>query len=121
MKKCVNKATRKTQCINFHAYLLDTMQRYTFNGENVSNNKDVMNEILRIWENHKEKLYDVEIFTALQLLLQAPAESLVLEDRRFSLIESSAYGNINITAEIIPVFDAKISPRCQAMIARIEE
>lgn len=113
LTKCVRKATRKSQCKNFETYLQDTIERYYFNGNSISNdgdNKKFMETIMKLWESHEDKMNDVEIYTGLQLLLQAPAESLVLYDRYCWLIEN------NYSSEIVAVLSNVISPRCYATV-----
>ncbi|KAK0175179.1 hypothetical protein PV327_008952 [Microctonus hyperodae] len=114
LKKTVKKATRKSQCVNFDTYLTDTLQRYIFNDENASKNEELIDKLRKKWDENKDKLDDIEIFTALQVLLQAPAESLVLEDRHDKTKKK-------INAVIVPIFDPTISPRCQAIVARVED
>lgn len=125
MKKTVKKATRKSQCVNFETYLTDTLQRYTFNDKNASNDEELIDKLRKKWDENKEKFGDIEIFTALQVLLQGPAESLVLEDRRSllneSLINKDDRTKKKINAVIVPIFDPAISPRCQAIVAQVED
>ncbi|XP_034946161.1 protein RRNAD1-like [Chelonus insularis] len=111
LTKCVQKATRKTQCSSFHQYLLDTLNRYKFNNIKVFDNEQLKEKLLRLWELHKDKMEDVEIYTALQCLLQMSAESLVLYDRCCWLLEN------NYSTEIVTILNNKISPRCYAIIS----
>ncbi|CAD6217346.1 GSCOCG00004796001-RA-CDS [Cotesia congregata] len=111
LTKCVRKATRKSQCKNFETYLQDTLERYYFNGNKMSDDEEFKSNIKNLWKFNESKLSIVEIYTGLQLLLQAPAESLVLYDRYYWLIEQ------NYSAEIIAVLSNIISPRCYATVA----
>ncbi|PBC25399.1 hypothetical protein APICC_09447 [Apis cerana cerana] len=90
LKKCTQKGTRKSQCLNFETYIKDALTRYilqpqekeTFKKQDVEFNLDTHKKnIIELWKNHCDKFKIVEIYTGLQLMLQAPAESLVLQDR----------------------------------------
>ena len=69
------------------------------------------NEIINLWNIHLEKQETVELYTALQLLLQQVAESFVLFDRMYFLQEH--HHEVNI----IPVMSRSLSPRNCAMVS----
>lgn len=67
--------------------------------------------MINLWENHCDKLKVVEIYTGLQMMLQAPAESLVLQDRLCWMNEQG------LKARIIPVMHRRLSPRAYAIVS----
>ena len=69
-------------------------------------------EIINLWESNKDKQRSIELYTALQLLLQHIAESLILLDRLCFLQEE------NCEANILPIMNRSLSPRCYAMISK---
>ena len=68
--------------------------------------------ITELWGSHSDKLNTVEIYSGLQLLLQAPAESLVLQDRLCWMQEQG------LEAKIVPVMNRQLSPRSCAVVSR---
>ncbi|XP_015602097.1 methyltransferase-like protein 25 [Cephus cinctus] len=122
LKKNVRKATRKSQCLNFSTYLKDSLKRYTFERIVEESDKsiscmititeDLQKDIMSLWEKYEHKLKAVEVYTGLQLLLQSPAESLILMDRVCWLKEHG------FPTEILPVMSEKLSPRSQAIVSR---
>ncbi|XP_043279557.1 methyltransferase-like protein 25 isoform X2 [Venturia canescens] len=115
LKKRTRKATRNSQCIDFETYLQDAMLRYEFkcNDENsLTDTAEIRESILSEWKKVLAKLDDIEIYTGLQLMLQSPAESLILRDRRCWLVEMS------YDTEIIPVTSRSLSPRSHAIVSR---
>lgn len=68
--------------------------------------------IIELWENHCDKLKIVETYTGLQLMLQASAESFVLQDRLCWMEEQG------LEAKIIPVMNKYLSPRAYAIVSQ---
>lgn len=67
--------------------------------------------IIELWKNHCDKFKIVEIYTGLQLMLKAPAESLVLQDRLCWMEEQG------LEAKIVPVMNKYLSPRAYAIVS----
>ena len=116
MKKNVRKATRKSQCIDFESYLEDCTKRYSFVNTTDSDklvpwSDEIKDAIKTLWNTQKDKYENIEIYTALQSLLQNAAESLVLMDRLFYLKEQ------RLEAFIIPTMNRSLSPRCYAIVS----
>lgn len=72
----------------------------------------IKNDIIELWKHHCQRSKEVEIYTGLQLILQAPAESIVLQDRLCWLQEQG------LEATIFPVMNKILSPRSNAIIAQ---
>ncbi|KAL3081543.1 hypothetical protein niasHT_037265 [Heterodera trifolii] len=70
----------------------------------------------QIMDTYSPAVRFIEPFTALQFALQCPLESLVLLDRLLFLRENGIGG-----AELVRLFDPAISPRCVAIVARMDE
>lgn len=68
-------------------------------------------DITQLWEKQCKKLKTAEIYTGLQMMLQLPAESLVLQDRLCWLYEQG------LEAAIVPVTNKRLSPRSYAIIS----
>lgn len=66
---------------------------------------------MKVWEEQSKKLETVEIYSGLQMMLQLPAESLILQDRLLWLHEQ------DLEAIIVPVMNKCISPRSYAIIS----
>ncbi|XP_076297443.1 methyltransferase-like protein 25B isoform X1 [Lasioglossum baleicum] len=120
LKKRTQKATRKSQCTNFETYIRDSLNRYTLQPREETNEEqqDVRfsaelheKNMIELWEMHRDKLKMVEIYTALQLILQASAESLLLQDRLCWMREHG------LEATIIPVTNRQLSPRSYAIVS----
>ncbi|XP_043470719.1 uncharacterized protein LOC122503975 [Leptopilina heterotoma] len=93
-------------------YLKDSLKRYKF----IPNGKkdlpsNIEQEVTNLWTLNESKLECAEIYTGLQLLLQSPAESLILEDRIVWLREQG------FNAEIHPVMEKTLSPRSHAIVS----
>ncbi|XP_015189445.1 PREDICTED: methyltransferase-like protein 25 isoform X2 [Polistes dominula] len=121
LKKQVRKATRLSQCSSIENYVKDTLLRYTLepinetvprNEEKLNDHELIENEITELWKHHCQRLQQVEIYTGLQLILQASAESMVLQDRLCWLREQG------LNAIIIPVMNNILSPRSNAIVAQ---
>ncbi|XP_014605010.1 PREDICTED: protein RRNAD1-like [Polistes canadensis] len=121
LRKQVRKATRRSQCSSIENYVKDTLLRYTLEPINeiipqregkFNDHETIENEITELWKHHCQRLRQVEIYTGLQLILQAPAESMVLQDRLCWLREQG------LNATIIPVMNNILSPRSNAIIAQ---
>lgn len=69
-------------------------------------------DIARVWKRQNKRLKAVEIYTGLQMMLQLPAESLVLQDRLCWLHEQG------LEAVIVPVMNKRLSPRSHAIVSR---
>lgn len=67
--------------------------------------------ITRVWEKQNKRLRAIEIYTGLQMMLQLPAESLVLQDRLCWLHEQG------LEAVIVPVMNKRLSPRSHAIVS----
>lgn len=72
---------------------------------------DAEHEILSLWNTHDAKLRSIEAYTALQMILQNIAESLVLTDRCYYLEEQ------NCNATLLPIANRSLSPRCFALLS----
>ncbi|XP_058810079.1 methyltransferase-like protein 25B isoform X2 [Phymastichus coffea] len=119
IKKVIRKGTRKSHCLNFKDYLKLAMVCYEYektNDDNLSVIKflwthEVERNILSLWDRNYEKLYMIEPYTALQMVLQNVVESLVLIDRMHFLKEQ------NCNPVLFPVTDRSLSPRSFALIS----
>ncbi|XP_029175954.1 methyltransferase-like protein 25 [Nylanderia fulva] len=117
LKKKVRKGTRKSQCLNFQTYVNDSLLRYDIVPDtNVKFAGNVVHDelekgITQVWEEQSERLETVKIYSGLQMMLQLPAESLILQDRLFWLHEQ------NLEAVIVPVMNKCISPRSYAIVS----
>ncbi|XP_048265902.1 probable methyltransferase-like protein 25, partial [Bombus terrestris] len=121
LKKRKQKGTRKSQCCDFKAYVRDSLTRYilqpqekeALKEQDVQLNLDMHEKnIIELWGNHCDKLKIVEIYTGLQLMLQASAESFVLQDRLCWMEEQG------LEAKIIPVMNKYLSPRAYAIVSQ---
>ncbi|XP_076633206.1 methyltransferase-like protein 25B isoform X2 [Colletes latitarsis] len=80
--------------------------------ENIQSDLDIHEKnIIELWKNHYNKLKVVEIYTALQLMLQSAAESLILQDWLCWMHERG------LDATIIPVMNKQLSPRSYAIVS----
>lgn len=77
----------------------------------VSTRDELEKSITQTWEKHNGNLRSVEIYTALQMILQLPAESLILQDRLCWLHEQG------LEAVIVPVMNKCVSPRSYAIVS----
>lgn len=118
LKKKVRKGTRKSQCSNFQTYIKDSLLRYDLVPntnvkltDNVLVHDELEKEITQLWEEQSKRLEIVEIYSGLQMMLQLPAESLILQDRLSWLHEQ------DLQAVIIPVMNKCISPRSYAIVS----
>lgn len=120
LKKVCRKGTRKSQCESFENYLEDSSNRYvleklTNHGEEacvISWNDKIKDDMKILWLKYTDKLKAVELFTALQLLLQQAAESLILSDRMYFLKEN------NCEAYLASIMNRSLSPRSCALISK---
>ncbi|KOC65854.1 Uncharacterized protein C12orf26 [Habropoda laboriosa] len=121
LKKRNRKGTRKSQCLNFETYVRDSLHRYILQPskgdkveeQDVQSNLDMHEKnIMQLWKVHCNKLKIVEMYTGLQLMLQAPAESFILQDRLCWMAEQG------LEAKIIPVMNKRLSPRAYAIVSR---
>ncbi|KAF7379047.1 hypothetical protein HZH66_015281 [Vespula vulgaris] len=121
LKKRVRKATRRSQCSSIENYVKDTLLRYTLEPINevipqtegkINYHEIIQNDMIELWKHHCQRSKEVEIYTGLQLILQAPAESIVLQDRLCWLQEQG------LEATIFPVMNKILSPRSNAIIAQ---
>ncbi|XP_015110794.1 protein RRNAD1 [Diachasma alloeum] len=110
LTKTRRKSVRSSKCRNFEAYFQNFTRRYNFNGQQLD--KKYYEEINQLWEENTPKLKLSEVYTGLQLLLQAPAEYLVLNDRRCWL-EEQGFSE----TKILSVLDRKLSPRSHAIVS----
>lgn len=78
---------------------------------NVIVHNELEKDIMQVWEEQSKKLETVEIYSGLQMMLQLPAESLILQDRLSWLHEQ------NLEAVIVPVMNKCISPRSYAIVS----
>ncbi|XP_070529559.1 probable methyltransferase-like protein 25 [Cardiocondyla obscurior] len=116
LKKKVRKGTRKSQCSNFQTYVKDSLLRYDFvpnadETDRVVTREKMEKDLTQIWEEQSKSFKAVEIYTGLQMMLQLPAESLILQDRLCWLHEQ------NLETVIVPVMDKCISPRSYAIVS----
>ncbi|XP_014472505.1 PREDICTED: protein RRNAD1-like [Dinoponera quadriceps] len=119
LRKRVRKGTRKSQCMDFQTYVKDSLLRYDLAPRtDISVTGDVIardeleKDIVRVWEKQQKRMRAVEIYTGLQMILQLPAESLVLQDRLCWLHEQG------LEAVIVPVMNKRLSPRSHAIVSR---
>ncbi|KZC11559.1 PREDICTED: methyltransferase-like protein 25 [Dufourea novaeangliae] len=119
LTKRTQKGTRKSQCLNFETYIKDSLNRYILQPQEEKNIKEQgiqvnvdehEKNIIKLWKIYCDKLKVVELYTALQLILQASAESLVLQDRLCWMHEEG------FEATIIPVTNKQLSPRSHAIV-----
>jgi len=66
---------------------------------------------MQLWEKQSRRLKIVEIYTGLQMMLQLPAESLILQDRLCWFHQQ------DLKAIIVPVMNKCISPRSYAIVS----
>nr|XP_012220945.1 PREDICTED: methyltransferase-like protein 25 [Linepithema humile]XP_012220946.1 PREDICTED: methyltransferase-like protein 25 [Linepithema humile] len=120
LKKKVRKGTRKSQCSNFQTYIKDSLLRYDLMSNiapgakltgKISTRDELEKSITQTWEEQNGKLRSVEIYTGLQMMLQLPAESLILRDRLCWLHEQG------LQAVIVPVMNKCVSPRSYAIVS----
>ncbi|XP_011494904.1 PREDICTED: protein RRNAD1-like isoform X2 [Ceratosolen solmsi marchali] len=121
LRKLVRKGTMKSQCLDFENYLKNCTQRYVYEKKFYCNetfishampwNDEIKIDIISLWKNHAEKQKIVELYTALQSLLQQVIESLVLFDRLSFLKE------YNYETNILSIMDKSLSPRCFAIVS----
>ncbi|XP_032669325.1 protein RRNAD1-like [Odontomachus brunneus] len=118
LRKKVRKGTRKSQCMDFQTYVKDSLLRYDLAPRTdmdltgiLTAYDELENGITRVWENQNKRLRAVEIYTGLQMMLQLPAESLVLQDRLCWLHEQG------LEAVIVPVMNKRLSPRSHAIVS----
>ncbi|EFN77509.1 methyltransferase-like protein 25 [Harpegnathos saltator] len=118
LRKKVRKGTRKSQCMDFQTYVKDSLLRYDLMPKSdmdltgdVITRDELERDISRVWEKQNERLRAVEIYTGLQMMLQLPAESLVLQDRLCWLHEQG------LEAMIVPVMNKRLSPRSHAIVS----
>lgn len=119
----MSKGTRKkAQCNTFESYLNDCISRYKLEKVikekenefivNIPWSEEVKQEIILLWYSNNNLQNKLEMYTGLQLILQHPAESLVLTDRLNFLKEQS------YDSEIIHVMERSLSPRSYALVSR---
>ncbi|XP_011641098.1 protein RRNAD1-like [Pogonomyrmex barbatus] len=123
LNKKVRKGTRKSQCLNFQTYIKDSLLRYDLIPYNLAledyatltdrmiMQDELEKDITQMWEKQSKRLKDVEIYTGLQMMLQLPAESLILQDRLCWLHEHG------LEAIIVPVMNKCVSPRSYAIVS----
>ncbi|XP_011701899.1 PREDICTED: methyltransferase-like protein 25 [Wasmannia auropunctata] len=116
LNKKVRKGTRKSQCSNFQTYVKDSLLRYdlvpdTNKTDSVITRDEMEKGITRVWEEQSGRLEAVEIYTGLQMMLQLPAESLILQDRLCWLHEQG------LEAVTVPVMNKCVSPRSYAIVS----
>lgn len=102
--------------MNFQTYVKDSLLRYDFvpntdETDNIIARDEMEKGITRIWDEQNRNLKAVEIYTGLQMMLQLPAESLILQDRLCWLYEQG------LEAVIVPVMNKCISPRSYAIVS----
>ncbi|CAL7948465.1 unnamed protein product [Xylocopa violacea] len=122
LQKKTQKGTRKSQCLDFETYVNDSLNRYILQPQekgklqnDMQSNLDMHKKnIIELWRNHCHKLKIVEIYSGLQLMLQAPAESLILRDRLCWMKEQG------LKTKIIPVMSKHLSPRAYAIVSQKE-
>jgi len=66
---------------------------------------------MQLWEKQSRRLKIVEVYTGLQMMLQLPAESLILQDRLCWLRQQG------LKAIIVSVMNRRISPRSYAIVS----
>lgn len=118
LRKKVRKGTRKTQCLNFQTYIKDSLLRYDLLPKtdtkltgNVIPHDELERDIMQLWKEQNKRLRAIEIYTGLQMMLQLPAESLVLQDRLCWLHEQG------FEAVTMPIMNKCLSPRSYAIIS----
>lgn len=79
--------------------------------DNVITREEMEKGITQVWEEQSRRLKAVEIYTGLQMMLQLPAESFILQDRLCWLHEQG------LEAAIVPVMNKCISPRSYAIVS----
>ncbi|XP_063985354.1 probable methyltransferase-like protein 25 [Diachasmimorpha longicaudata] len=110
LTKTKRKSVRSSKCLNFETYLQNFVSRYNFNGKELD--EKYYAEINQLWGENESKLKLAEVYTGLQLLLQAPAEYLVLNDRKCWLEEQGFP-----ETKIVSVLNRKLSPRSHAIVS----
>lgn len=114
--KQTRKGTRKSQCLNFETYIKDSLNRYILQPlkeQDIQTNLNIHEKnMVELWKSHCNKLKAVEIYSGLQLILQAPAESFILQDRLCWMEEQG------FDTTIVPVMNRHLSPRSYAIISQ---
>lgn len=104
--------------INFETYLNQIGSKLSFRDANknwVKGESEVdswREEFLQAYKDHSRGEYQLRVWTALQMVIVPVIESLLLIDRLLYLEESA-----EVEASIVPLFDAKLSPRNMAVVA----
>lgn len=78
---------------------------------NVIPHDELERDIMQLWKEQNKRLRAIEIYTGLQMMLQLPAESLVLQDRLCWLHEQG------FEAVTMPIMNKCLSPRSYAIIS----
>lgn len=122
LKKCFRRVVRKSHIttLDFTSYIDDALGRFDLVDNNtkksIKSNEAVQrfrNGAISMWNQYKNDMKLVEILTALQMCIQPVAESLVVADRAAFLLENGI-GDL----KVVKIFDANISPRCVAYVAK---
>jgi hypothetical protein len=104
---------------SFVSYLDQIEEKFSFRDENrrwvKANTKleGLRGEFLEAYNSLKGSFYKLTIWTALEMVTSPCMESLILIDRLLYLEEHE-----NVEASLVPLFDAKISPRNVAVVAK---
>lgn len=120
LKKLLGKSRGKSQSLDFEKYLENFSNKYIFEKYTDYDEKatiipwddKIKKEIKVLWSQYADKQKTIELYTALQLLVQQAAESLILLDRVYFLKEK------NCSAYLTSVMNKSLSPRCCAIVAR---
>ncbi|GFN86192.1 upf0431 protein c1orf66-like protein [Plakobranchus ocellatus] len=105
------KLVRKCDFSSFKAFQDSYYSSSTFSASEISSGKSTLSYL---YNEHKEDFSLIEIFTALQVVLQPVIECLIHHDRLLWLLEQ---GYSHSKVKIIPVFDEAVSPRNLATVA----
>ncbi|KAK3790011.1 hypothetical protein RRG08_016328 [Elysia crispata] len=97
------KLVRKCDFSSFNSFLHSYFSSTYFSEDEISRGKLSLNYL---YTKHKDEFQLIEIFTALQTLVQPVIESLIYNDRLLWLMERG-YTNV----KVLPVFNEAVSPR----------
>ncbi|RUS71755.1 hypothetical protein EGW08_020486, partial [Elysia chlorotica] len=102
------KLVRKCDFSSFDTFLQSYFSTSHFSEEKISSGKLALTDL---YTKYKDDFRLIEIFTALQTLVQPVIESLIYHDRLLWLREQG-YSNV----KIVPVFNEAVSPRNLAIV-----
>ncbi|XP_063228825.1 methyltransferase-like protein 25B isoform X2 [Bacillus rossius redtenbacheri] len=111
-RRCVRRGKLGTP--GFEGFVSDALERYDHVGPGGDDEAELRAGLGRLWRAHEGSARALELLTALQVVMQAPAEHLVALDRLAYLREVTP----GAEARLLRALDDGVSPRCLALVAR---